>query len=225
MHLLAGRSNYALGNYQPAVDQLLLEVTGAPFDLRLSWSLARAAIYAERYEAAIDQLQLIVASEETQQEDREDALVKLDRLVGRSIRQVRELTHEGRFDEARRLLDKVAKIDELGERVDKEKKKLANALSQQIKVLEPSQFEKRLALGKKLFDLDPDNIFAAKSAAVGAMKTEQWELALEYFQAMRPLSDNKEQVDRNIAKCQHKLDRRRHERISSFSSCSSPRND
>ena len=207
MHLLAGRAFYALENYEAATQQLLIEASQNPFDLRLSWALARAAIYAERYEVAIDQLRLIEQSDETNSKEREDALLKLERLVGRAIRQIRELTDEGRFDEARRLLDKVTAIDGSGERADREKKKLASAIGKQIKVLEPSQFEKRLALGKRLFELDPENLYAAKSAAVGAMKIGKWEQALEYFEAMRPLTDDKEQVDRNIAKCRNKLDK------------------
>ncbi len=208
MHQLAGRSHYALENYEAAVDEMLIEMADGPWDIRFAWTLARAAIYAERYDVAIEQLLQIAESEESTTEERDDVALKLERLVGRAIRQVRDLSDEGRFDEARSLLEMVARIEGSEERVGKESKKLASALSMQIKVLEPSQFEKRLSLGKKLFDLDPNNVFGAKSAAVGAMKTGKWQTALEYFKAMRPLIDDKEQVDRNIAKCRVKLEKK-----------------
>ncbi len=207
MHLLAGRSHYALENYGASVDHLLQEVAGQPFDSRLAWNIARAAIYAERYGVAIDQLLLIAADEESETADREDAQVKLDRLVSKSVHKVRDLTAEGEFDEARSLLEKTARIDGAAERVGQEMRKLASALKKQIKVLEDSEFEKQMELGRRLFDIDPENEFAAKNAAVGAMKAGRFETAIQYFQAMRPLTSSKSQVDRNIAKCQAKLAR------------------
>lgn len=207
MHLLVGRSHYALENYDEAIEHLLLEVADQPFDRRLAWLIARAAIHAERFDVAIDQLLLIADADESELAEREDARVKLERLVSKSVRQVRELTADGHFDEARALLEKIAMIEGAQERVDQELRKLASALKKQIKVLETSQFEKRMELGRRLFDIDPENVFAAKNAAVGAMKAGRYETAIRYFKAMRPLTDKKSQVDRNIAKCQAKLAR------------------
>ncbi|WP_338241708.1 hypothetical protein [Aurantiacibacter hainanensis] len=208
MHLLVGRTHYALENHDAAVDHLLQEIAQQDFDSRLAWNVARAAIYAERYGVAIDQLLLIAADEESSDKEREDARGKLNSLVGKAVRQARELTAEGRFDDARDLLEKMAKIDGARERADQELYKLASALKKQIRVLDASQYEKQLELGRRLFEIDPENEFGAKHAAMGAMKAGRFETAIHYFEAMRPLTARKSQVDRNIAKCQAKLARK-----------------
>lgn len=207
MHLLAGRSHYALQNYERATTHLLQEAAEVPYDSRLAWNIARAAINSEQYSVAIDQLMLIEADEESKPEERKDATERLTRLVGRAVREVRELTADERYDDALRLLEKIARIEGGEERAEVETRRLASALRKQIVALDASQSAKQLDLARRLLAVDPENEFAAKSAAIGAMRTGDFEAAIGYFETMRPLTQNKTQVDRNIAKCQTLLAR------------------
>ncbi|MHA7821020.1 MAG: hypothetical protein ACX930_15345 [Erythrobacter sp.] len=207
MNLVAGRSHYAQQNYAEATRYLLEEAARQPFDNRLAWNIARAAIHAEKNSIAVDQLMLIADCEDCPAEEREDARERLPRLVSRVVRDIRALIEQGRFDDARDLIAKTARIEGTQERVEAETRRLASAIRKQIKVLGSDQNDERLALGQRLFELDPEDAFAAKSAAVGAMRLGKFETAVRYFEHMRPLTENKTQVDKNIAKCQAKLAR------------------
>lgn len=207
MNLLAGRAHYAQQNYAEATEYLLKEAEQQPFDNRLAWNIARAAINSDKASIAIDQLMLIADCEDCPAEEREDAAERLPRLISRVVREVRELIEKGRFEDARDLLGKLDRIEGSQERVETETRRLASAMRKQIKVLGSDQHDERLELGRRLFELDPEDAFAAKSAAVGAMRSGKFEVAVRYFEHMRPLTDNKTQVDHNIAKCQAKLAR------------------
>ncbi|MWV26650.1 tetratricopeptide repeat protein [Aurantiacibacter rhizosphaerae] len=208
MHLLAGRSNYNLENYEAAVEHLLEEVAGKPFNARMAWIIARAAINSDQFGVAIDQLLLIADDESSTAEERADAVSRAERLVGRTVRQVRDLTAQERFGDAHQLVGKLSRLEAGQERAETERRRLGSALKKQIAVLHESQTDEQLDLARLLLEIDPENEFAAKNAALAALHSGQFETAIGFFEKQRPLTDNKRQVDRNIAKCQALLARK-----------------
>lgn len=205
MELLAGRSHYILGDFDKAADHLLAEVEASPFDIRISRQLARAAIRAERYGLAIDQLLLVRDCDDCDPEELRETQSKLERMIGRSIRQARDLIDRDRISEARELLEKISHIDGSASRLEKEHRRLASELRKKIKSLPKGRAEDGYNLGKQLFALDPTIALGAKTAANAAMRLGQFAEAIIYLEALRPLAENPKSIDRNLETCRSRL--------------------
>lgn len=201
MDAYAGRAAYATGDYEVAVDHLVRATDDISPDMKLVQMLARAAGIVEDYGAALDAHRLIIESTDATTKQVEASCKQVASLAGRLIRHARQLTGTGNYVEAHAVLERASFVNDFQERLENEKAANLKALSKHIQALDSDDNEERFAYGKMLFNLDPQSQFGAKNAAVGAMRLHRFADAIEYLQFMRPLTPNKDQIDRNISKC------------------------
>jgi len=169
--------------------------------------LARTAVRGACYGEAIDAYARVLSSGSGDEATRSEAARQIVGLKSRAIRHARECVAAGDHERAWALLDRLQQFVPDGRDVQAEKKRVLKALYAQVKALDPASDADRLALGKVILRMVPDDPVGLKAAATGAMRVHRFDDALKYWQALRNSAASPELIDANMQKCRAWIDR------------------
>ncbi|WP_265569762.1 hypothetical protein [Sphingomicrobium nitratireducens] len=207
LHDAAGRAAYNARDFEQAVRLLSDHLTKDDADAFMLRLLARSATKIGDPALAVDAHLALIEHDEADPQQVAESRRQVRSLAGHLLKASRTLTEEGSFEEAHRLLGKAFRADALDGRVERAMKANQRALRLRIKELAPGDHDRRFDYGRLLLSLDPQSEFGARAAAMAALRAKRYEDALAYFERMRPLTENKDQVERNIKKCKLMIER------------------
>jgi len=209
---MRGRAADALGDKKTAMHHL--EQAAADDSAQLSTQLyfARVAFNGGWFGEAIDAYNAVLAHASADQAAKDEAQRQLARLGPRAIRASREILATGDHRAAWKLLDRIAQSWPDMTEVPHEKRRILGTLYAEARALEPTSTTERLALGERILELVPDDAIGLRLAAVGAMRLHRFEQAMPYWQLLKERSDEPQQFDHQIKRCQvwiEKINRRK----------------
>jgi len=209
---MRGRAADALGDMQTAMRHLGRAVAGESAQFSTKLYFARVAFNGGWFGEAIDAYKAVLAHESADRNAKDEAERQLSRLGPRAIRAARQMLSAGDYRGAWNLLERVERSWPQMPEVAHEKRRILAVLYAEVRALEPSSTTERLAVGEKILQLVPDDVIGLRTAAVGAMRLRLFEKALPYWQLLKQRSDDPEQFDHYIQRCQawiEKANRRR----------------
>ncbi|MBN3849454.1 hypothetical protein G3N58_21890 [Paraburkholderia sp. Ac-20342] len=168
--------------------------------------LARMAVRGGYYGEAIDAYARVLNSHSSAPARRIEAKRRIMGLRSRVIRLAREAHHAGDYDSAWALLERLQQLDADNKEVSQERKRVLAGLRVKLKTLDAANNADRFLLGQTILRLAPEDPVGLKAAAIGAMRTHRFDLALKYWQVLRTLSASPELIDGNIQKCRIYID-------------------
>jgi tetratricopeptide (TPR) repeat protein len=204
---MRGRAADALGDKQTAMRHLKQAAAGESAQFSTLLFFARAAFNGDWFGEAIDAYTAVLAHPSADQNAKDEAERQLSRLGPRSIRAARDMLSSGHHQAAWNLLERVAQSWPQMSEVAHEKRRVLAVLYAEARALDPASASERLALGERILKLVPDDSVGLRAAAVGAMRLHRFEQALPYWQLLKERSDNSEQFDHNIQRCQVWIDK------------------
>lgn len=207
MDVYAGRACLETANYPAAITFLRAASEDSDSPLRVLQQLTRAAMLGEEYGEAILAFKQLKDSKLTSKEEALEAQARINKLTGRLIKAARIRIEGGKPREAWQLLESGEFIQGFEDQLSTERKRVTNSIVSKIRELDSEESQQRYRLGKLIHELDPRHEFGLKSAAIGAMRMHKFEESLKYWTAMKSLTKNGKQVDKNIEKCRMLLER------------------
>jgi len=210
LDIFLGRAADALGDTQTALRHLgrAADEVGAPVSVRIQ--LARVAVRGHQYREAIDAYCDVAANDSADQAVRDEAQRNVTGLRGLAIRGARELLAREEYDDAWSLLNRIETASPDGMNVAQEKRRVLSALHIKVRTLDSSSNSERLALCEIILRHVPTDTLGLKAAAVAAMRLHRFTQSLAYWQALREVTDNNEQIDNYIRKCLMWIERAKH---------------
>ncbi|WP_144636178.1 hypothetical protein [Bordetella genomosp. 13] len=204
---MRGRAADALGDTKTAMRHLERAVSDDAAQFSTKLYFARVAFNGGWFGEAIDAYNAVRNHASADQNAKDEAERQLGRLGSRSIRAARQLLADGDHRAAWNLLERIEQSWPEMSEVAHEKRRVLGVLYAEVRALEPSSTSERLAVGEKILQLVPDDVIGLRTAAVGAMRLHLFERALPYWQALRARSDNPEQFDHYIQRCEIWIDK------------------
>jgi tetratricopeptide (TPR) repeat protein len=207
MYEFAGRASLEAGDFPTAIKYLRTASEDPDYSLRALQHRARAAMLGEDYGEAILAFKQLKDSKLSTKEQASEAQERIDKLAGRLIKVVRVLIENGHPRKAWRMLDSGKFIRQFEDRLAVERKRVVNSIVSKVQELDSDEAEERYRLGKLINELNPKHEFGLKSAAIGAMRMHKFEESLKYWTALKPLTKNKNQIEKHIERCKLLLSR------------------
>ncbi|VFR66508.1 putative capsular polysaccharide biosynthesis protein [plant metagenome] len=204
---MRGRAADALGDTKTAMRHLERAVAGEAAQFSTKLYYARVAFNGGWFGEAIDAYKAVLNHASADQNAKDEAERQLGRLGPRSIRAARQMLAEGDPQAAWSLLDRVEQSWPQMPEVAHEKRRILGVLYAEVRALAPSSTHDRLAVGEKILALVHDDVIGLRTAAVGAMRLHMFEKALPYWQLLKARSENPEQFDNYIHRCQVWIDK------------------
>ncbi|MBC7833013.1 MAG: hypothetical protein H7Y62_13460 [Hyphomicrobium sp.] len=128
----------------------------------------------------------------------------LDSIASRSLRDVRRMTAEGRFEDAWRL--SMAMITMMPEKASGFRER--NAILRSLRALIcQSEGDTRLQHARRLLALDPNEPTALRTAAVETMRNHDFAESLGLWRRLYDTGDGDDRINVNIGKCRLLLER------------------
>ena len=210
---MRGRAADALGDTRTAMRHLERAVSDDAAQFSTKLYFARVAFNGGWFGEAIDAYTAVRDHASADQSARDEAERQLGRLGARSIRAARQMLADGDHRGAWELLERIEQSWPQMTEVAHEKRRVLGVLYAEVRALDPSSASERLAVGEKILKLVPDDLIGLRTAAVGAMRLHLFEKALPYWQQLKQRSDNPEQFDHYIHRCQVWIDKANRRRV------------
>lgn len=171
--------------------------------------LARVAVQAEDYLAALNAYGAVLAHDRAEDWARTEAERKLSQLLSPTIRAARENVEAGRTEYAWQLLSQAESYPANQERVRKEKGRIYRQLRKDLKAVDPADTAARQTMATSILTILPDDPVALRVGASAAMRLHQFETAKEMWLTLAATSGETDQTRSAIAKCELWIERAR----------------
>lgn len=171
--------------------------------------LARVAVQAGDYLAALKAYGAVLAHEGAEEWARVEADRKLTQLLSPTIRAARESVEAGRIEHAWQLLRHAERHPANVERVHKEQERIYRQLRKELKAVDPADTAARRAMAQSILAVRPDDPVALRVAASAAMRQHSFEEAKELWATLAKVSGESSQIRSAVAKCDLWIERAR----------------
>ncbi|HWJ70593.1 MAG TPA: tetratricopeptide repeat protein [Sphingobium sp.] len=169
--------------------------------------LARVAVQAEDYLAALKAYGAVLTHDGAEEWARAEAERKLSQLLSPTIRAARENVEAGRIEYAWDLLRQAESHPANQERVHKEKERVYRQLRKGLKAVDPADAVARQSMALSILAILPDDPVALRVGASAAMRLHRFETAKDLWRALEKVAGESEQTRSAIAKCELWIDR------------------
>lgn len=201
-----GRAAARLGDFPKALAHLKkaadTDSSAAP-----QVQLARVAVQAGDYLAALNAYGAVLAHEGAEDWARIEAERKLTQLLSPTIRAARESVDAGRIEYGWQLLQQAECHPANQDRVRKELERIHRRLRKDLKAVDPADSVARHAMARSILAILPDDAVALRVGASAAMRLHRFEEAAEMWAALAAIAGDSAQIRSAIAKCELWIER------------------
>lgn len=174
--------------------------------------LARVAVQAGDYLAALKAYGAVLAHDDAEDWARIEAERKLAQLLSPTIRAARESVEAGQVEHAWQLLNQAESHPANQDRVRKERERIYRRLRKDLKAVDPTDTAARLSVAQSILAILPNDAVALRVGASAAMRLHRFEDAKAMWTALVSAAGDNAQSRSAIAKCELWIERARHKK-------------
>jgi len=175
--------------------------------------LARVAVQAGDYLAALKAYGAVLAHDGAEDWARTEAERKLAQLLSPTIRAARENVAAGRIEHGWELLRQAECHPANQERVRKEQERIYRQLRKALKAVDSADTASRLSMAQSILAVLPDDPVALRVGASAAMRLHRFEEAREMWAALAAAAGDTAQIRSASAKCELWIERAHRKKV------------